>query len=98
MALMFAAELVTAGRIVAGCGPVTHFGPFRRGEHRQLPHKKVIPQTIVATSVFDHAQFNQFRLLRAGGKHVASSRTHCFRILIDLHRIVRDEILNIDPG
>jgi hypothetical protein len=34
MALMLATEFVSAGRIVAGCGPITHSGEFGRSEHR----------------------------------------------------------------
>jgi hypothetical protein len=34
MALMLATELVTAGRIATGCGPITHSSQFSRSEHR----------------------------------------------------------------
>jgi len=38
MTLMFATELVTLGRIIAGCRPVAHCGQFRCGEQLELPH------------------------------------------------------------
>jgi hypothetical protein len=44
-ALMFATELVTPGRVVTRCGPVTHCGQFSRGEHLKLPHVFIIPPT-----------------------------------------------------
>jgi hypothetical protein len=32
VAFVLAAELVTAGRMVGGCGAVAHYGQFGRGE------------------------------------------------------------------
>jgi hypothetical protein len=46
VAFVLAPELLAAGRIIAGCGPVAHSGDLSRGEHRQLPHKKIVPQKI----------------------------------------------------
>jgi hypothetical protein len=34
VASMLTPEFVAAGRMGAGCGPVTHSGQFGRGEHR----------------------------------------------------------------
>jgi hypothetical protein len=45
---MLATELIAAGRMIAGCGPVTHSGDLSLGEHRQLPHKTIVPQKIAA--------------------------------------------------
>jgi hypothetical protein len=48
MAFMLVPELLAAGRIIPGCGPAAHSGYLSRGEHRQLPHKKIVPQKIAA--------------------------------------------------
>jgi hypothetical protein len=42
MTCVLATEFVVAGRIVPGCGSITHFGQLGRGEHLQLPHAVIV--------------------------------------------------------
>ena len=75
--LVDAAEFVTLGGIVAGCGPVTHDCQFCRGEQLKLPHAGNYLAEALRRANYGSFKNPNTRMARVGTERAELTSTIC---------------------